>query len=36
MCKHLHNIDLTQVIESDDNTEHTQEAACAGGTCEIN
>jgi len=36
MCKHLHNIDLIQVIESDDNTEHTQEAACAGGTCEIN
>lgn len=36
MCKHLHNIDLTQVIESDDNTEHTQEIACAGGTCEIN
>lgn len=35
LCKHLHNIDLTKVVEEDDNTEHTQEAACAGGACEI-
>jgi ribonucleoside-triphosphate reductase (thioredoxin) len=35
MVKHLHNIDLTQVIESDDNTTQTDELACAGGVCEI-
>lgn len=33
--KTLSNIDLTKVIEIDDNTEHNQEAACAGGKCEI-
>lgn len=31
----LQDIDLTKVVEQDDNTEHTQEAACAGGLCEI-
>jgi len=35
LSKHLTNIDLSQVNEDDDNTEHTQEAACAGGACEI-
>jgi ribonucleoside-diphosphate reductase alpha chain len=35
LSKHLKSIDLSQVIEDDDNTEHTQEAACAGGACEI-
>jgi ribonucleoside-diphosphate reductase alpha chain len=31
----LHDIDLSNVIELDDNTEHSQEAACAGGACLI-
>ena len=35
LSKHLKSIDLSQVIEEDDNTEHTQEAACAGGQCTI-
>lgn len=35
MIKYLHNIDLTQVVEEDDNTDHTQEAACASGICSI-
>lgn len=35
LSKHLTSIDLSQVTEDDDNTEHTQEAACAGGACEI-
>lgn len=29
----LKEVDLTKVIEEDDNTEHTQEVACAGGAC---
>jgi ribonucleoside-diphosphate reductase alpha chain len=29
------NIDLSNVHEKDDNTSHTQEAACAGGTCSV-
>lgn len=33
--KSLTNIDLTQVVEIDDATARTQEAACAGGQCEI-
>jgi ribonucleoside-triphosphate reductase (thioredoxin) len=35
LFKHLSDIDLTKVVELDDNTEHSQEAACAGGTCDI-
>lgn len=31
----LKEVDLSKVVEEDDNTEHTQEAACAGGTCSI-
>lgn len=31
----LKDIDLTNVHESQDNTSHTLEAACAGGACEI-
>lgn len=31
----LQDIDLTKVVEIDDNTSHSQEAACAGGECEI-
>lgn len=33
--KSLRAIDLTNVYESDDETEHTAEAACAGGSCTI-
>jgi ribonucleoside-triphosphate reductase (thioredoxin) len=31
----LSSIDLTKVVEETDNTDHKQEAACAGGVCEI-
>jgi len=32
----LKNIDLTKVIEQEDNTDLSSEAACAGGTCDLN
>jgi ribonucleoside-triphosphate reductase len=32
---HLKNIDLSGVIEMDDNTDLKSEAACAGGACEV-
>ncbi len=35
LSKHLHNIDLTKVMEEEDITAHNQEAACAGGACEV-
>jgi len=35
MSKVLSDIDLTRVIESDDNTDLSGELACAGGNCEI-
>ena len=35
MVKHLHAIDLTRVIEEEDNTTLQDQAACAGGACEI-
>lgn len=31
----LKELDLTQVIETDDHTDHKAEAACAGGECQI-
>jgi ribonucleoside-triphosphate reductase len=31
----IKDIDLTKVIEDDDNTSHSQEAACAGGECSV-
>jgi ribonucleoside-diphosphate reductase alpha chain len=31
----LKNIDLTKVIEQEDNTDLSSEAACAGGACEV-
>jgi ribonucleoside-diphosphate reductase alpha chain len=31
----LRHLDLSQVFEPDDDTQHHQEAACAGGSCEI-
>jgi len=35
LYQHLAAIDLTKVIEVDDNTELKEQAACAGGACEI-
>lgn len=35
MMKSLMNIDLSQVIELDDNTELKENLACSGGSCEI-
>jgi ribonucleoside-diphosphate reductase alpha chain len=32
----IHAVDLTKVIETDDNVNFGQTAACAGGSCEIN
>lgn len=34
--KQLHDIDLTKIIEEEDNTSLTGEVACAGGSCEVN
>ena len=35
MFKYLTQIDLTKVIEESDNTEQKDQAACAGGACEV-
>lgn len=35
MKKHLHSIDLRNVIEDDDNTDLSGEIACAGSSCEV-
>ena len=35
MMQHLHEIDLSRVIEMDDATDQKGELACAGGACEI-
>ena len=35
MVQHLHGIDLSKVVEFDDNTSQMDQAACAGGACEI-
>ena len=35
MMKSLHNVDLSKVVELDDNTDLKDQAACAGGACEI-
>ena len=31
----LHDVDLSNVVELEDNTEHSQEVACSGGKCDI-
>jgi len=31
----LKDVDLSAIVEMEDNTEHSQEAACAGGKCDI-
>jgi hypothetical protein len=33
--KVLHDVDLSQVIELEDNTDLSGEVACAGGACEV-
>ena len=33
--KHLKNVDLTRIVESEDETDLSGELACAGGACEI-
>ena len=35
MLKTLIDIDLSKVVELDDNTDHANEVACGGGQCEI-
>ena len=35
MMSALENVDLTKIVEDDDNTDLKGEAACAGGACEI-
>ena len=35
MMLYMQEIDLTQVLEVDDNTTLTEQAACAGGVCEL-
>ena len=35
MVKHLNNIDLSTIVEVDDNTTLSGELACAGGSCTI-
>jgi len=35
LSKYVHNIDLTQVKEQEDNTTTQQEIACSGGSCEL-
>ena len=35
MATHLHSIDLSKVVEFSDNTALQDQAACAGGACEI-
>lgn len=35
LSKYLHNIDLSKVVEIEDNTALTEQAACAGGACEV-
>jgi ribonucleoside-diphosphate reductase alpha chain len=36
MTKTLHNVDLSKVVELEDNTDLSGELACAGGNCEVN
>ena len=35
LSKSLTDIDLTKIVENDDNTTHSEELACAGGSCSI-
>ena len=33
--QYLHDIDVTNILETNDNTDLSGELACAGGSCEI-
>jgi len=35
LMKTLHDVDLSKIVEVDDNTDLSGEAACAGGACEV-
>ena len=35
MAQHLHNIDLSQIVEFTDDTNLSENLACSGGSCEI-
>jgi ribonucleoside-diphosphate reductase alpha chain len=35
MAKHLHNIDLSKIVEFSDNTALMDQVACSGASCEI-
>ena len=35
LVTHLHSIDLSKVVEFEDNTDLSDQVACAGGACEI-
>ena len=35
LLSHLKDIDLTKIIEEEDETDLTGEVACAGGACEL-
>ncbi len=35
LVQHLHNIDLSKVVEFEDNTDLSDQVACAGGVCEV-
>jgi ribonucleoside-diphosphate reductase alpha chain len=35
MASHLHGLDLTKVVEFNDETNLMDQAACAGGACEV-
>ena len=35
MMKYLHTVDLSKVVELEDNTALKEQAACAGGACEV-
>lgn len=35
LCKYAKKIDLTQILEEEDNTKVAEEVACGGGNCEI-
>jgi ribonucleoside-diphosphate reductase alpha chain len=35
MFELLKEIDLSKVVEKDDNTEQKEQAACSGGACEV-
>ncbi len=35
LSKNLHDIDVTKIVEMEDNTSLKENLACAGGNCEI-